>query len=72
MSAVRMPWRRTGFSVHSIIDHMKLGFIAEKPSSHVFAKVALMAAEEPREDKESDASQVVLYRIKNRAAMKTR
>jgi len=36
--------------MHRIIDHLKLTFAAEKsPPSHVFAEVALMAAEEPAE-----------------------
>ena len=35
--------------VDRIIDHLKLSFIAEKPPSHVFAQVALMATEEETE-----------------------
>jgi len=34
-------------AVDRIIDHLKLTFVAEKPPpSHVFAELALMAAEE--------------------------
>jgi len=34
-------WRAEGLS----LDHLKLTFVAEKPPSHVFEQVALMAAE---------------------------
>jgi hypothetical protein len=35
--------------VDRIIDYLKLTFVAEKPPSHVFEQVALMAAEERAE-----------------------